>query len=164
MKDLIGKLLRESLNEVSDETYQLLKTKYKDARTIMTKDETISAKDTVKQDNRHKPSGLWYGIGSEWVDWVRSEVPEWEAEYMHILDVDLNKMVVIRTYDELLSFTEAYGDEMAIDWGRVANDYHGIEIAPYIHKARLELMWYYTWDIASGCIWNTQAIKGINKI
>ena len=41
-----------------------------------------------------------------------------------------------------------------IDWKKVASKYDGIEIVPYQPKARMNLLWYYGWDIASGCIWN----------
>jgi len=36
----------------------------------------------------------------------------------------------------------------------VSKEYDGIEIAPYQWDARLSLIWYYGWDVASGCIWN----------
>lgn len=43
---------------------------------------------------------------------------------------------------------------VSIDWKKVANEYDGIEINPMIYKLRLMgLSWYYTWDVAGGCIW-----------
>jgi len=51
-----------------------------------------------------------------------------------------------------------------IDWGRVAEDYSGIEIAPYLYEARMKHMWYYGWDVASGCIWGKGVVKNITKI
>jgi CTP-dependent riboflavin kinase len=42
MKSLIKKLLREGLlSEITEEAYELLKTKYKDSRVIMSKVEEI---------------------------------------------------------------------------------------------------------------------------
>jgi hypothetical protein len=79
-------------------------------------------------------------------------------------------MIIIRNYDELVAFEEKYGIEdqprryMVINWGKVAVDYDGIEIAPYIFKARNKHMWYYGWDIASGCIWANGAIQNIEKL
>ena len=48
-----------------------------------------------------------------------------------------------------------------INWQKVAKDYDGIIIAPYIWSRRLSdhTMWYYGWDVASGCIWNIDAIR-----
>jgi hypothetical protein len=46
-----------------------------------------------------------------------------------------------------------------IDWPRVAERFDGVIIAPYQWKHRLELMWYYGWDCASGCIWNARAVS-----
>lgn len=49
----------------------------------------------------------------------------------------------------------------AFDWIDVASRYSGIEIAPYQWKRRIHpsTFWYYTWDCASGCIWDLSAIK-----
>ncbi|QBI98814.1 hypothetical protein SEA_BOBBY_184 [Mycobacterium phage Bobby] len=48
-----------------------------------------------------------------------------------------------------------------IDWGKVAADYGGIIIAPYQWSRRMDPHWYYTWDCASGCIWNLEAIESL---
>jgi hypothetical protein len=51
-----------------------------------------------------------------------------------------------------------------INWPKVAQDYSGIEICPYQWKFRLNYMWYYGWDVASGCIWNQNALNSTNVI
>lgn len=50
-----------------------------------------------------------------------------------------------------------------IDWRKVAQEYQGIIIAPYLWERRLDgdTFWYYTWDCASGCIWDRSAIAEI---
>ena len=102
-----------------------------------------------------------------------------------------NKLKVLRisTFNELEAFTEKYsfgslysnekigifffGTESVpdillkiykdhISWKDVMENYAGIEIIPYIYKARFKYKWYYTWDIASGCIWNTKIIDELN--
>jgi hypothetical protein len=52
-----------------------------------------------------------------------------------------------------------------IDWYRVAEQYDGIIITPYIYERRLTeyTTWYYSWDCASGCIWNGKAIANITS-
>jgi hypothetical protein len=50
-----------------------------------------------------------------------------------------------------------------IEWRKVAERFDGIIIAPYIWQRRLDLesSWYYSWDCASGCIWNASAVREI---
>ena len=80
-------------------------------------------------------------------------------------------MKIIRNYGDLLEFEkeylvhpkEYYGFKM-IDWVRVANDYSGIEISPYLYEARMKHMWYYGWDVASGCIWGSGVIRKFKRL
>jgi len=170
MKLLIKKLLREALvNEITDEAYDSLKTKHNNSRVIMNSEKEISFKDQPNQSIGQKPKGLWYGIGTSWVDWVRSEYPSHEGDYIHLIDVDLNKIKVIKTYKELVEFNKQYSEGRdflgeAINWVKVAKTYDGIEIAPYIYEGRMEIDWYYNWDVASGCIWRENAIKSIKNL
>ena len=171
MKHLIKKLLREGLlSEITDETYELLQTKYNNSRVIMSNEEKIIFRNNPEQKIHFKPKGLWYGIGTSWVDWVRNNQSDWEEDYIHIIDVDLTKIKVIRNYQELIEFNNQYGTKenhsADIDWVKVSKDYSGIEIAPYIYKARFdrEVFWYYAWDVASGCIWDSAAIKSIENL
>ena len=51
----------------------------------------------------------------------------------------------------------------AIDWPSVAETYTGIEICPYRRSQRMrdDARWYYTWDVASGCVWDPAAVREI---
>ena len=52
-----------------------------------------------------------------------------------------------------------------IDWSSTYKNYDGIVIAPYQWNCRYgDHIWYYTWDCASGCIWNIDAIEKIELI
>ena len=57
------------------------------------------------------------------------------------------------------------GYDKMIDWPRVANDYAGIEICPYLSSKRNDddSFWYYGWDVASGCVWDPSGIKELIK-
>ena len=169
-KLLRDRLLEYSISEVSDDVYKLIGSS---DRVIMTKESKLVFRSTPIGNQRvsAKPRGLWYGIGGSWIDWVRSEMPDWETEHVFKIEVDESRMRVIRNYDDLLGFDKEYGVEedfgysqKNIDWGKVASDYGGIEIAPYIHKGRYDISWYYGWDVASGCIWGDGVIKGIKRI
>ena len=112
-----------------------------------------------------KPNGFWYGFGNEWIDWVRSEMPDWEGKYIYEVDIGNTNVLKIDTHFDLMKFHRKYAerknvahDDM-IDWIQVAKEYDGIEINPYQYEARNQYMWYYGWDVASGCIWNLNNVK-----
>lgn len=169
------------MTEVSSDVYNKLTNEYSDARIIMSHEDDIKFRVTPNsaQEISVKPRGLWYGIGTEWVDWVRSYDRliddinyRWETDNVFKIDINESNILIIRNYGEILEFDKKYGVQYNvgyqkytnIDWVRVANDYGGIEIAPTIYKARRELEWYYGWDIASGCIWGDGVIRNIEKI
>ena len=115
-----------------------------------------------------KPNGLWYACDSSWKDFVQREGGWGGYRYKYLLEVNLNRMCVIRTEKELLDFNSKYGIEIrwstGIDWLKVSKDYDGIEICPYQWNQRMELDWYYGWDVASGCIWGSGAFKNIEEV
>lgn len=175
MKKHIKKLLSESLKdfaikEVSNDVYANIG---KNERVIMSHEDNINFKATPieNQSTTQKPRGLWYAIGTEWIDWVRFEMPDWETNNVFKIDINESKMKLITSYDQLKEFDLEYGVKRVgntygglIDWKKVANDYGGIEISPYIFEARFGLYWYYGWDIASGCIWDNGVITNVQKI
>ena len=125
---------------------------------------------TFTQKSTMKPSGFWYGFGSEWIDWTRSEMPEWTYKYIYTVDTGNTNVLQIKTHVELKQFSREYQSNVSdtgyrreagetIDWKKVASKYDGIEINPYQFEARYQYMWYYGWDIASGCVWNLSGVK-----
>jgi len=177
MKGLIKRLLREGLlDEVSDELYAKIKSDYHNDRLIISKEEDIKFdfNRVGEQEIRMKPKGLWYGIGDSWLRWIKDEMPDWEHDNVYQLDINESKIKIIRNFNELVAFDKIYGVEnesrmffdngRMIDWAKVAKDFDGIEIAPYIYEARFEYNWYYGWDVASGCIWSSDVIKDIKKL
>lgn len=139
----------------------------------MTKKDILPLRFPVPQpiEPYHKPKGLWYAIGTEWIDWVKNEMPHWEGDYLYKIEVNPSKILFIKNKEELLSFSSRYSvinqdsDLMgAIDWKSVAEKYSGIEISPYQFNLKYNITWYYTWDVASGCIWKQDGIKNIKRI
>jgi hypothetical protein len=168
MKHLIKKLLREGLlDEVTDDVLDMINSQYSNAAIMMApriqqdgSDINYNPSVGGPQEITFKPNGLWYGIGSSWIDWVRREMPEWEKEDAYLLELDKSNMIVISNYEELLNFHKEFKSENGyIDWSVVASKYDGIEIAPHIREARWKINWYSTWDVASGCIWTSNVIK-----
>ena len=120
---------------------------------------------TFTQTVTVKPSGFWYGFGSEWIDWTRNEMPEWTGKYIYDIDTGNTNVLQIKTNAEMLQFNSEYKADVymkdageAIDWKKVASKYGGIEINPYQYDDAM-LLWYYGWDIACGCVWNLSGVK-----
>ena len=168
-----------------------------DDRIIMAKKDILPLKFPVVQSEMtrynpfQKPRGLWYGIGTSWIDWVESEMPEWEGKFIYKLEINEPFILMLKNEEELNNFTvrfgrypekdEAYhqyvkrayaseqlsieqiGPAISIDWLEVSLLYAGIEISPYQWDSRSNLHWYYPWDVASGCLWNKKAIKQIKR-
>ena len=105
--------------------------------------------------------------------------------FTNLQNPDSNKILLIKNLNDVAIFTRKYKTEKGkrkkmnmdpnskiyfnysvIDWEKVAKDYGGIEIYPYIkysslffNKKHLEIcIWYHAVDISSGCIWNTKSI------
>jgi hypothetical protein len=169
MKNLIKKLVLESLNEINDEELNFIKKNHSNDRIHMSEHDLPKLHNTTsKLTIKAKPTGFWYGFGSSWIDWVNMEVPEWNYNHIFKIEVNQNKILQINTLDKLIEFDNNFSVQVSyfknIDWIRVADFYDGIEITPYQYKARRELSWYYGWDVASGCIWNPNAIKNIQRL
>jgi hypothetical protein len=160
------------MHEVSDELYDVIKNVHINDRLIMSSNSELTFNQVPidKQSQGAKPRGLWYGIGPSWIDWVRSEMPDWEVDNIFKIDIDVDKILKITNSEELLAFNKNYGVKThyynVIDWVKVASEYGGIEISPYNYKLRMarEVFWYYGWDVASGCIWDEGVITGVDKL
>lgn len=121
------------------------------------------------QKHDDKPDGFWYGFGDKWIDWAETTGPEYMGEYVYEVDINGSNILQIKNHSEIIEFTREYGSSeqivpgviFFIDWSRIELKYDGIEINPYIGQARTneKTLWYYTWDIASGCIWNLDKVK-----
>ena len=117
-----------------------------------------------------KPKGLWYGCGDSWITWTKTEMPHMLEKARYLYEVKLGEEIIqISNDDELTDFQSNFGFttqfyERAIDWDNIqSQDYHGVEICPYQGQRRMKALseWYYPWDVASGCIWNSAGISDI---
>lgn len=140
-------------------------------------------------DPEHKPNGLWVSWGDgegSWPAWCENEgfglkrlVAITEIELVPTANIlRLSGADDIDAFDSQFSRLREYQKQPSwrwgpdcIGWNEVAAIYDGILIAPYIWERRLHdrARWYYTWDCASGCIWNPSAVarlidRGIYKL
>jgi hypothetical protein len=63
-------------------------------------------------------------------------------------------------------YADGFPEHDAIDWPRVAAEYQGIIIHPYLGSRRMSRFgrWYYLWDVASGCVWDAAAVKSFKPV
>ena len=146
----------------------------------------------LHQDAQHdfsKPIGFWVSPDTEdgWESWCRGHDSHLErlAVKSRVVVSPTAKIMRIKNFDELNAFVDCYyGADISesfcrhglpgamkntmIDWHRVYKDWDGILIIPYLFRFSLlgvtRYYWYYTWDCASGCIWNLDAIEAIERV
>lgn len=127
-----------------------------------------------------KPRGFWFSVeGNDdgWKWWC-------EAEHFRTQDLARQTEIIFKPSAKILrlsspkgidDFTEKYVLDypalrmrrgMVLDWAKVAAEYDAIVVAPYIWERRLSdhCFWYYTWDCASGCVWNAAAIEATRAL
>lgn len=120
-----------------------------------------------------KPRGFWVtddDCEDNWRNWCVSESFALER-LTHIHDVVLSpgaNVLVLQSAAEIDDFTAEYVDGTSrhyrdIRWREVRRKYSGLIVTPYIWARRLHdgTGWYYSWDCASGCIWDPKAIAGV---
>lgn len=129
-----------------------------------------------------KPTGFWVSVAGDkdWPSWCRDEgfaIDRLAVEHAVTLASDAN-VLHIKSVHDLDNFHDRYAVETEdvrryptrsfrswpIGWQVVAEHYDGIIIAPYQWSHRLNMEWYYGWDVASGCIWNLAAIERFVRI
>ncbi len=127
-----------------------------------------------------KPNGLWYecqdGSAMDWKAFCETGLSDGYSKYDGTYNVILKDKGynILHITDEYYfdKFVKKYSvphpvfpddrEEDLIDWPKVAEAYSGIEICPYLHKKR-DVMWYYGWDVASGCIWDADGVEDLVK-
>ncbi len=163
----------KELNALSDDELSELEIRLKitpDMRIHMSKNPIYKLEKIYYiQKSGKKPNGFWYGFGNEWIDWTETAGPERRGIYIYKINVNNSNILQIKDYPQLIEFTKEYGSSkqiipgiiFSIDWHRIEFKYDGLEINPYIDQGRMndKTLWYYSWDIPSGCIWNLNKVK-----
>ncbi len=156
---------------------------YKDeARYIFSRNTVWEPRDKsglMLADLKPGPYAVWYGIGRQWLDWMRINSPKWISNYNAIFEIQVNDVLLLDTADKVRQFDEMAGvreqgsDAISepllglkaedrykvIDWNLVATQYKGVEFNPYLHSIRHEYLWYSSIDLSSGVIFDP--VRGI---
>lgn len=121
----------------------------------------------------HKPEGLWLSDESDfgWRQWCIDE--QWGVSALkHWTDfrVDRSRVLWLSEAAQIerlaLKYTSRdrayrFRDEPDVDWVAIGRDYAGIVITPYQWDVRLDVRWYYGWDVASGCFWDVSCLERV---
>jgi len=121
-----------------------------------------------------KPYGLWVSVEGGgaygWKEWgTENSYGCFDHRFTVLLAPDHNVLVTVDLYGLHEKYAKAlYHDTPYsyehIAWEDVARDYQGIIIPRYLWEHRFDTRmsdWYYSWDCASGCIWDASAIAGV---
>lgn len=131
-----------------------------------------------------KPFGLWYGFGKNWLNWSGRNRDK--KEYIHEIEINDLNIFKISNDEGLSDFSKKYaatglssriygtdtdvgiGSEFFrhsfINWKKVSDEYDGIEINPRMMCCNPKgeiIHWYYGWDVASGCVWNSDCFSKV---
>jgi len=130
------------------------------------------------QDSHFKPKGLWVSVEGpgDWKEWCNSEnFRDVDKQLCYAIEVS-DKVQVLSTPESIAGLTKWLGKPpkcgraQGMDWGLMAEYYPGLIIAPCQDSLRFDRQsdrwrtdcdWYYVWDCASGCIWDSSAIESI---
>ena len=114
-----------------------------------------------------KPDGLWVSVDGpdDWESWCRSEEYV-DIDAMNRFGIILSPKASVLVLESVASLREFHArwalSDWNVDWRGVSRRWQGIIITPYQWACRLtEPSWYYTWDCASGCIWDSSAIADV---
>mgnify|MGYP003135984010 CR=1 FL=1 len=122
-----------------------------------------------------KPKGLWYACGDSWIEWSESELGQIRGDHLYGLELG-EGILRISTEEEFSQFIDRFltpGEfGKILDWKKVQDEgYAGVEICPYNWEARQLALdgndryeWYYPWDVASGCIWDSSGVKNVELL
>lgn len=123
-----------------------------------------------------KPQGLFLSVDGDcdWEWWCEVEgFRNTKAQYKYQINFKPDaKVLYLTTVEEIIAFTEKYSTieiypgalDRYPDWERLAQEYQAIIIAPYQWSLRMEMMWYYTWDCASGVVWDKDAVESFKLV
>lgn len=120
-----------------------------------------------------KPMGFWFDCDNDWKRWCQGEKFRPDGlTWRHTVTIrDWSRIVQLNNEQEIDDFTTGFGAPLSplrdlpfekwtcgINWPLVAEDHAGIVIAPYCWPRRMQYVWYYGWDCASGCVWDTSVV------
>jgi hypothetical protein len=139
-------------------------------------------------DFHFKPVGLWFAQGDEWLQHMKKTNFRMTIyNYLYELELNMDELIILTNLKDLYDFTKSFGvsykglpssyTSIGLKWGNVVKKTKksGILISPNLKQIIMkykennleyfdEMKWYISWDIASGAIWNTKAMKNFKVV
>lgn len=144
---------------------------------------------TLLQRPNHKPFGLWFALGDSWLKYIKDNDMKQNHNYLYELELNTSTLYTISTYKELMAFSYAFRDAKTnvvsttpftiIDWHKVVkktkssgilipHDFQSLYWKYSSHNDWQDYFkdaeWYMTWDIPSGAVWKSDAIKKLTLV
>lgn len=118
----------------------------------------------------YKPNGLWYSVGTSWIDWCAKYFPNNLGKCNYSVQIGFAaKILLLPSNSDVIAFHYSFRKKFmsnkfaGIDWQQVMERYDGIEISPYCSIGDFLLTdgftWHSEWGASSGCIWNLTHVK-----
>ena len=138
------------------------------------KDPVVLEHKQYAQEITIKPHGLWFDVNKDWQRWCyQNEFNLDDLKHCHKVHItQMDKILYLRADKDILAFSRKFGRQfpdmptryeyyIQVDWPTIAKEYAGILISPYNWGLRLNNItgWYYGWDCASGCVWDTSILE-----
>lgn len=143
---------------------------YSDVRALVAEDR-VQGERGSRRARGDKPEGLWISDESAddgWSSWASGEDYTIGSNAFVVELAPDASILSLTSEAAILDFHRTYsiGERgWDVDWTAVAQRWQGITITPYQWGLRLsQVSWYYTWDCASGCIWDAKAISTIRPV
>lgn len=122
---------------------------------------------------QYRPENLRYShtvnvLGATRILFLRKarDIDLFARRYGHDLSSHIQPL---QSSEDLDAFAQQYGHDLFADilgqfsnyimWEEVAEKYSGIIIDPYLRSRSQTYLWYYGWNCAGGCIWDTSVIR-----
>ena len=138
--------------------------------------------DNSSRTNDEKPLGLWYGFSEAWVKFSKQEFGSdnihhfSNIKFAYDVKVINTNIIVLKDIHDVSNFTKSFASKggtsyTRIDWSKVSKEYSGIEIPTYKEEGMYwysnkspNYNWLSAWDVASGCIWNKEAVRKLRPM
>lgn len=125
-----------------------------------------------------KPAGFWVSpdVKEDWPAFANTTEAmhkRFKPRFRYKTRIHLrdgHNVLIIRNNRQFLELEEKFTDRVEGPFTRFLNieklrkQYDGLIITKYFWEFRMTSDWYYTWDCASGCIWNLDVIKAGRSI
>ena len=139
------------------------------ARTINSWRRKISPTDLLDASQGKRQ---WYGIGTAWLDWVSTNMPDWFAPCTYVLEFNDNP-VVVDSPETIKQFSSKYvlnpeaPKDLAINWSKLYKD--GIKAVEFSNYNRGNARmggadWYRSVDMNSGAVVNKSIVKRVTLL